>query len=691
MKYDIEKLGAFVLNIVFILFICLGCNLSVSGHFFPDTIIPYVFLIFAVIIVLENDIGKILADKKKKMSVTAIISFFVVAIYFFLLRSNSNSFFNSLFKSALIGISFYLALICLSERYHRECFPAGNYKLWLCIVLQLVYFYQYRTELKFSLFPVLLLLTELVIYQKVKPGDLKKRKCLIVFSILFGLFESLGYSTLVYQEYTSKSKWLLLVIEGILAWTLVFSILLFYVIAFIERISNSSDNNKVTKKRCFIVLLVMISVRMVYFFNWYPGLIVKDTSYQIQQALGMIPYSNHHPWLHTMVIKFFLFIGKQFGGENQLGIAIMSFVSVILTSICLTLLLRYYGSVTMNRVQLLIMTIIYSIGPIHCIYSVHLWDDTAFAYLLLLFVFLLIRMGEREKENGTISLWQGVLFVIVSFLFCFSRPNGLYAWLFSAPFIVFHFRKCLKRIIPIILACIIMILGYKFLILPANNVSEADTVESLSVPLQQMAFTISDGGKMSSDDIDVISHFADISGFGNAYDPHISDPVKKYIRNSGNEEWLTQNKKLFFKTYVDIGIKNPCAYLTAFANQSKGYWYQKLSNNLYYDGEVNKVANECDIYSAPKFGAGTHAFLVGIMNLYCEIWHRLWSLALNSYVLIICLLYTFYMGKKRYYFTPVIGVLLTLIAATPLNDEFRYAYGIYLCLPLLASQIIKKD
>ena len=79
------------------------------------------------------------------------------------------------------------------------------------------------------------------------------------------------------------------------------------------------------------------------------------------------------------------------------------------------------------------------------------------------------------------------------------------------------------------------------------------------------------------------------------------------------------------------------------------------------------------------------------MNLYCEIWHRLWSLALNSYVLIICLLYTFYMGKNRYYFTPVIGVLLTLIVATPLNDEFRYAYGIYLCLPLLASQIIKKD
>lgn len=258
MKYDIKKTGAFFLNIVYILFICLGCNLSVSGHFFPDTIIPYVFLIFAVIIVLENDIVKILADKKKKMSVAAVISLFVVAIYFFLVRSNSNSFFNSLFKSVLIGISFYLVLTCLSERYHRECFPAGNYKLWLCIVLQFVYFYQYRTELKFSLFPVLLLLTEMVIYQKVKPGNLKKRKCLIVFSILFGIFESLGYSTLVYQEYTSKSKWLLLVIEGILAWTLVFSILLFYVIAFIERISNSSDKNKVTKKRCFIVLLVMI-------------------------------------------------------------------------------------------------------------------------------------------------------------------------------------------------------------------------------------------------------------------------------------------------------------------------------------------------------------------------------------------------------------------------------------------------
>ncbi len=46
-----------------------------------------------------------------------------------------------------------------------------------------------------------------------------------------------------------------------------------------------------------------------YFLYQYPGIMTPDSVNQFEQVLGLIPYSNHHPWVHTLLIGLIYHIG----------------------------------------------------------------------------------------------------------------------------------------------------------------------------------------------------------------------------------------------------------------------------------------------------------------------------------------------------------------------------------------------
>ena len=40
---------------------------------------------------------------------------------------------------------------------------------------------------------------------------------------------------------------------------------------------------------------------------------------------------------------------------------------------------------------------------------------------------------------------------------------------------------------------------------------------------------------------------------------------------------------------------------------------------------------------------------------------------------------------------PVLAVVLTLLVATPVASEFRYAYAVFTCLPMTAAAVFYQD
>ena len=424
--------------------------------------------------------------------------------------------------------------------------------------------------------------------------------------------------------------------------------------------------------------------------NWFPALISKDTYIQIQQVLGNEPYSNHQPWLHTVFMKLFMHIGKTGFGTNQAGAAVVAFVSLVLSSAMIICVLKHYY----DRLHAGIWwaaAIIYLLDPLHCVYSVTIWKDTLFAYALLTFCFLLLAMDNQIVKIGKPRHYMWLLYVVVSFSLCFLRTNGLYAWLFTVPFLIWHYRRQVKPWVISTMVCFALIVSYKYFILPQFQVTEPDTVEALSVPLQQIAYTVQNGGDFSEYDTSVINAIVDMEEMGRNYDPHISDPIKNLIRDKGHQEFITQNKVIFFRMYISVGVKNIGDYTVAFLNQSKGYWYQKMSNYLYFQEGVHRFATEIGIRRSPLLSVKISTLFDKLMDKYCDVWHRLWSLALNTYVVWILFVYSLLRKKNSCCFLPVIGVFLTLVIATPVNDEFRYAYGIYLALPLLIMNVFSME
>lgn len=632
-----------------------------------------------------------------------------------------------------------------------ETHSAGIPFISFC-ALGILYFYLVRrTADSFSLYPVLLFAlvylakvniradgnvenAESVGIKSIKSKEsigikeglgIKSKESIIIKigAICLALCETLGYMALVYRAYHGGLwKWLCLAAYGTAVWAFIFYYVLNALFMAIDGISRNSEekirakldktadikaadaaldkfigresaavsSKPIYSKIIFAISTMIIAVRCLYWMNWFPALISKDTYTQMQQALGVEPYSNHHPWLHTMVIKACMGIGRLVCGSSQAGAAFTALASLLVSSILVILILKYYYKRAASGVWVLAAAI-FIFDPIHCVYAITIWKDVLFAYALLAFCFMLMVMEEQLRQQGKLKPYMWFLYVAVSFVFCFSRTNGLYAWIFTLPFLLWHYRKNLKPWLISTLVCVLLIIGYKGWLLPHFQVTEPDMVESLSVPLQQIAFTIQNGGEFSEYDTSVINSIVDMESMGRRYDAHISDPVKNLIRDYGSQEYIAQNKLDFIKMYISVGVKNPTDYIAAFLNQSRGYWHQKMSNYIYFSEGVHRYAAELGIYRAPFFPSRISAAADKLMDKYCDIWHMFWSLALSMYVVLILLVYSSARKRSCFYFLPVIGVFITLVVATPVNDEFRYAYGIYLSLPLLLMNVCPRE
>ncbi|MCH5248462.1 MAG: hypothetical protein J1E98_00950 [Lachnospiraceae bacterium] len=704
-----------ICKIALCLFLVIGCNLSIEGHFWPDNILPYVFLVlngYAVFQVNWQRHSDWLAHKKNKISAVILIIFSIflqAVILRIYLSDTSVIFIKAAIKALIAGISTAVILILSVFKAYEEKKIPGMKFIIFCL-LGLVYFYMIRRMTdNFSIYPIILLM---LIYLS---ADNNRNEGIItkIGAVIPALFETLGYLALTYGDYHGGLlKWLGLAAVGTAVWTFIFYYVLNELFVMLDNISFTASDTDFTAGRVIdrdknIVLnmnriktsnnikmiaiaVVMIGIRILFWLNWFPALLSKDTYVQIQQALGIEYYSNHHPFLHTMIIKFFMSIGKLLFGSNQAGIAVNAFVSLLSSSLLLLYIIKYYY----NRIRPTVWyfaALIFAIEPIHCVYSITIWKDVLFAYVLLAFCFLLIVMEIKLRQDGKLKPYMWFLYVAISFIFCFSRTNGLYAWLFTLPFLLWHYRKKLKPWLISTFVCLMLIAGYKGLLLPYFQVTEPDTVEALSVPLQQIAFTVQNDGNFSENDTDVINSIVDMDSLGKQYNAHISDPVKNLIRDKGYQEYITQNKLDFIKMYISVGVKNPTDYITAFLNQSRGYWYQKMSNYIYFSEGVHRYAAELGIFRDPLFPAGISSLMDKLMDKYCDIWHEFWSLALSTYVVLVLFVYLLVRKRTCFYFLPVIGVFITLVIATPVNDEFRYAYGIYLLLPLLFMQVISQS
>ncbi|MBO6133605.1 MAG: hypothetical protein J6P05_04650 [Lachnospiraceae bacterium] len=319
-----------------------------------------------------------------------------------------------------------------------------------------------------------------------------------------------------------------------------------------------------------------------------------------------------------------------------------------------------------------------------------MWKDTLFAGIVLLFTAFFYYHEHISHKWDKIDL---ALLYLIGTSFCLFRTNGFYAFLIFLIVSIAEnliswlkdnnraaIRQRIKLIIPLSLT-IITVIFVKGPIMGMAQVKPGDPIESLSIPAQQIAAVIKEDGYISDEDREALSELVDIDKVKEKYSPALSDNIKNLVRETGHQELIPQNKAKYLKTYINIGIKNPGIYLMAFVRQTRGYWYH--NPGIYWVIARRIAENDIGLSQAPLIGGLLGKLIDYVPAAFLLIYYITWSSAASVWMILIMLLFAILTKKDRLAYYPALAVICTLLIATPVANEFRYAYSAFLCLPML--------
>ncbi len=416
-----------------------------------------------------------------------------------------------------------------------------------------------------------------------------------------------------------------------------------------------------------------------YYLYQYPGIMTPDSINQLEQILGVIPWSNHHPWVHTLVFGFFYHIGYALTGNMVTAVSVYTFFQMCLLAGSVAYFISTLRSHKIRPFVLLLIMAFYALIPYHAVFSVTVWKDIPFAAAVLFFSCAVLRLS---VQNQVCFKNLAVLF-IAGVMICLFRSNGWYAFLLAMPFLLFGFRRKAKAVYLPLFAALFVAVIVKYPVMSAFHVQQPDFIESVSIPMQQITAVICNGRYLSDEELALIEEVVDLTYIHDLYNPTFADNIKELVR-AGNQDYLVTHKNEFLKLWIDLGLRYPGDYLTAYVNQTYGYWYP---DSFYLVAEAEGVsATDLGVSHTPLIGgplvikAKEIAIKLGSM---VPIYGTLWSMGVACWVLLFSISVS--VIRRDYHrlicYLPGIALLLSVLAATPVATEFRYVYFLVLCLP----------
>ncbi len=430
-----------------------------------------------------------------------------------------------------------------------------------------------------------------------------------------------------------------------------------------------------TAALCFVCYLP-------YFLYEYPGIMTADSIVQYQQIVGVLPYSNHHPLVHTLMIKLFYELGMLVTGDPVSAISFYTLAQMIFMCICSGVLIKEIVLV-MGREDMRIVAAIMAflaLLPINAVFAVTVWKDVPFAGISILLVCHIINMSRRGAMSVTTA--DFVIFGVLGVLFCLFRSNAWYAFIVFVPAFIYCFRARLKEAVVTALLTIALVVLVKGPVFGAMGVTGPDFVESLSLPLQQVARVIVDDKEISESDLALIDEVIDRTYIKELYVGGYADNIKELVR-AGNPKHLEDNKAAYLGLWVRLGLKNPIEYIKAWYDLEGGYIYPDVAYKVADADGI--MGNDLGLYPRPIIGGKfikVKEILIKLSD-FMPLYGMLFSIGAYCWGLLAALILA--VRKRRNVLPHILMfmLVLTLLIAAPVVD-FRYGYAYVLAFPLLA-------
>lgn len=496
-----------------------------------------------------------------------------------------------------------------------------------------------------------------------------------VFSLLFVLMITLANYNLWDSGALGVVKFILLFFGTFISFVNILSFL-----ARREFVMDSAPSKMGHKKVfLFTFLLIVIINSAILFLCKYPGFLTMDSVLQVKQTIEGV-YTNSHPFYHTMLLKLLLSIGLALFGNMNAAVA-----TYMVFQICFMALSFAFAVMTMKEIgapKWLVIALVtfFALMPYHMVYSITLWKDVIFGGLVLLYMVFLFRI---LKEVGN-SKWNMLGLVLSGLGFCLFRSNGWFAFVGVTLLFVLLFKGQRKKLAIAMAAIIVVSFILKHPVLKMLDVAQPDKAESLSIPIQQVARDVVENKDFNEEQYRLLNQLADVERIPETYLWYISDPMKELMREKCYQQVLADHKADYIKLYFSRLFKHPWTYVKAWVDQTKGYWnsgYPYWIWCLYTDGA------DIGIYStvhSEGMNKAVNSYLSHFSKY--KVLKPFFSIGFFVWCILVCL-YASIIKKDKVLALmtiPVLMIILSLLVATPVFSEFRYAYSVFCTMPVIA-------
>lgn len=441
--------------------------------------------------------------------------------------------------------------------------------------------------------------------------------------------------------------------------------------------------------RIWIVLwLFMFLGYMPCYLSYFPGIMSYDSGWITRQALGIIPFDNFHPFLHTIIWTGCIKI-EQMTGIPQLGLVIYSVGQALLVTALFTYIVYFMVRRNVNRSFVVITYLFYMLCPTIVVFSLITTKDILFGASVALLTILLLQIWEMKESAITGKTF--FLFTAVGILSCLLRNNMIYA-VIAAGIIIILLCKTIRKQMA---ACFFAIAAVYFfttgLIYPRMlGVQPGDVKEMLSVPFSQIArvYTM-EPDKITEEEKQLILKY---NPTAREYNELFADPVK----DSFNSEAFLENKKEFFELWGALLKKAPLTYIEAFLTLNVPYWYPEADGirtyietgnySSYYTFEYKNRFPRINGFYDMITANTSYKNISGIMRW--PLFRQFFSLSLPFWLLIIMAVSLAARGKKNWIvpFMPLFFLWLTYMLGPVSN--FRYIYPFTILYPVIVWYIL---
>ena len=334
------------------------------------------------------------------------------------------------------------------------------------------------------------------------------------------------------------------------------------------------------KRRGFLFVLLLLLVSWVpYLLSFAPGSVLDDSLASITPWTNGTPLTNHHPVVYSLLVGGFVSLSKIL----PLSLNAAVFLYSLVQSVCLagTLAALFYR---LQRAGVRRWVLAAGIGyvvivPYFPAYAMILWKDPLYSCALLWLSMLLF---DAVRKEGVLSdrAWQ-IKWFLALLGTAFLRNNGAFCLLFMAAALLLSGQR--KQFFCT--ACMTVIVALLFFtvqhtVYPLCHIADTEYTEKIGIPLQQLAATVAYQGKMGEEERAFLFKIMPEQEWKERYAPCLADKIK--WTDGANMEYISQNKRSFWKVWGNLLLKNPAIYLRAYGMDTFGFWVPGVQNRYGY-------------------------------------------------------------------------------------------------------------